>query len=956
MAAPRRPKLPDVIRKALSNGPVPRDALLTAVRQAGLRADEGVVWETCRLHGLADLEEDRWVPRGWAAPISGDMPTGGGAAERRRPPGRILDRSAEEKAAAEVRRLAAMHGIPLVEPVPPVGPVPQGWPEVAAAASRALRDELREATSRRTQNDMPLSSGEEASTASVQRKLVRYEVEGELSVAEGTTATLIIEGEQFNVEVVSVFGSVITLSLPHGAPVAAEATLRLDLSWLLTAQCERLGELAHGGPGFNAAAALDVVTPRQDTTPPERVKLTESEAAGLNAGQRNAVELGLVPALTWLWGPPGTGKTTTISALVAKLYEQGRRVLLAAPTNAALDVAIKAVLKRAPELGRGELVRVGQPSDPTLIGRAEGRVLIDEIAAEWGAPLARHRVEVNERLRDCRAVLDELKRRHGRLTATDEARRLRLETEIAELQALDHELGRKLLEVRRHICRKATVVAATAHQVVLETLKGISFDVVVLDEASMTTAALAMLVAGAGQGHTVIAGDFRQLPPVVVAETSAAEEWLHRSPFEKAGVAAAVARGRPPARLAALTEQYRMRQRIGDIVSTAFYPESPLVTAPGVARRAVGSRARWATSELVVVDTSGMRARTARRQGTVSRYNLMHAQLIAALTADATADAHDLAMITPFAPQARLLESLLPEKRLEQWAASTVHRFQGGERDIVVYDTVDTGRGVTPLHVWFTEGGTGSEGARLLNVAASRARDHLLIVGALDGLHRPGAHRSPVWTFFAHLLDRADRLPWDKALGFSTATERIEPEDLVERLKADLARAGTVDMWLPGHLVGSFTDLIPALRSIPDGDAQSEPVTIWVEPEPDGHLPGPALHARNEGINVRPCTPILESGAVIGDVVWSAAESLCGPNPGLVLRTEHRAFADAVRRAQRRRPGTGPGGAPGSGQRGDQCGRCQRMLIRYEWGRFGAPDLRYECAACDRRGGNGGRR
>lgn len=62
-----------------------------------------------------------------------------------------------------------------------------------------------------------------------------------------------------------------------------------------------------------------------------------------------------------------------------------------------------------------------------------------------------------------------------------------------------------------------------------------------------------------------------------------------------------------------------------------------------------------------------------------------------------------------------------------------------------------------------------------------------------------------------------------------------------------------------------------------------------------------------------------------------------------MLRTQHRAFAEAVRRAQRRRPG---GGAPGSGQLGDDCGRCRRMLIRYEQGRRGGPDLRYECASC----------
>lgn len=247
------------------------------------------------------------------------------------------------------------------------------------------------------------------------------------------------------------------------------------------------------------------------------------------------MELALTPTLTWLWGPPGTGKTTTVSAIVAKLCGRGKRVLLAAPTNAALDVAVQSLLKRMPELANGALVRLGQPADQSLADRAEGRVLIDEIAAERGAPLAKHRVEVSGRLRELRRTLDALKPHQGRLTLEQETTRLRAETEIAALQAVVRELDKSLRDVRRQICREATVVAATAHQVVLETLKEISFDLVVLDEASMTSAALAMLVAGAGRGHTVIAGDFRQLPPVVVADTPAAQEWLRRSPFEKRG-------------------------------------------------------------------------------------------------------------------------------------------------------------------------------------------------------------------------------------------------------------------------------------------------------------------------------------------------------------------------------------------------------------------------------------
>ncbi|GAA3159968.1 hypothetical protein GCM10010466_58510 [Planomonospora alba] len=173
-------------------------------------------------------------------------------------------------------------------------------------------------------------------------------------------------------------------------------------------------------------------------------------------------------------------------------------------------------------------------------------------------------------------------------------------------------------------------------------------------------------------------------------------------------------------------------------------------------------------------------------------------------------------------------------------------------------------------------------------------------------------------------------------------TELVE-DDLVARLRDDVKRAATVDMWLPRGSLRNLPALLPELTAVRNGDSGAESVTVWVEPDPDGHLPVEALQARWEGVNIRACLPVLESCAVLGDVVWSSSEPLLGTEPGVVLRTEYRAFADAARRAQRRRPGAG---VPGSGQLGEDCGHCRRMLVRYEQDRRGRTDLRHECASC----------
>ncbi|GAA3159982.1 hypothetical protein GCM10010466_58530 [Planomonospora alba] len=289
MASPGRPSLVAVIQKALADGPVPADELLAAAHRAGRRVDAGVLWETCATHGLADLRDGMWVPRGWAQP-SAVQP--------------LPRSSAEERAAAEATRLAMSIGLPAHEPVPPTGPVAPEWPEAARKAAAALRHELTAVSRRRVQTDVPLIAV--TSTATQDGRLRRFEAQGEIGAAEGTSATLVIKNEQFPVEIVSVFGSVVTLSVSPDTPVVTEATLRTDLSWLLAEQSKRLNELVHGGPGFDTVAALAAVTPPKAGAP---VRLTEKiSATGLNQGQREAVQLALTPGVTWLWGPPGTGK------------------------------------------------------------------------------------------------------------------------------------------------------------------------------------------------------------------------------------------------------------------------------------------------------------------------------------------------------------------------------------------------------------------------------------------------------------------------------------------------------------------------------------------------------------------------------------------------------------------------------------------------------------------------
>ena len=74
-------------------------------------------------------------------------------------------------------------------------------------------------------------------------------------------------------------------------------------------------------------------------------RLTVSEATttdlaeALNESQQRAVALSRLRSPAFVWGPPGTGKTTTLSYIVLSLLELGQRVLVTSTTNAAVDQA-----------------------------------------------------------------------------------------------------------------------------------------------------------------------------------------------------------------------------------------------------------------------------------------------------------------------------------------------------------------------------------------------------------------------------------------------------------------------------------------------------------------------------------------------------------------------------------------------------------------------------------------
>lgn len=238
-------------------------------------------------------------------------------------------------------------------------------------------------------------------------------------------------------------------------------------------------------------------------------------------------------------------------------------------------------------------------------------------------------------------------------------------------------------------------------------------DVLILDEAAQLGLA-ASVGALRLAGRFILVGDDQQLPPVVQSE-DAAREGLARSPFAELRAAAESAGA-----LVALTEQYRMHAAIAAWPSTAFYG-GLLTPHISVAARQLpclppGSPANPVTDPsvpLALIDAGAGGAREVE----------LAARAVQALVRSGV-PAAQIGVVAPFRAKVAAVRRLVEaDERSAGCAVDTVDRFQGGQREVMVVCLGLDGIG--------RRGHAFVDDPRRLNVAFTRARSKLLVVGDL---------------------------------------------------------------------------------------------------------------------------------------------------------------------------------------------------------------------------------
>ncbi|NXT53270.1 ZGRF1 protein, partial [Pluvianellus socialis] len=396
--------------------------------------------------------------------------------------------------------------------------------------------------------------------------------------------------------------------------------------------------------------------------------------------------------VTIIHGVFGAGKSYLLSVVVlflVQLFESSEategptapwKLLIASSTNVAVDRILLGLL----DLGFEDFIRVGS------IRKITRAILPYSLHAGSG--------NENEQLKELLALMKE------DLTPVEKT--------YVRKSIEQHKLG-----TNKTILQQVKVVGATCAACPFPCLNNLKFPVVMLDECSQMTEPASLLPIARFQCEKlVLVGDPKQLPPTVQGSESAHGQGLERTLFDRLCLM-----GHKPI---LLRTQYRCHPAISAIANELFY-EGQLVD--GVAERDRSPLLDWLPT-LCFYSVNGVE----QTEGDNSFYNPAEAhftvQLIQALIASGI-EGSAVGVVTLYKSQMCKIRNLLGGVRsaaLETRAVqvSTVDAFQGAEKEIIVLSCVRTRQ-------------TGFiDAERRMNVALTRAKRHLLIVGNLACLSK----------------------------------------------------------------------------------------------------------------------------------------------------------------------------------------------------------------------------
>lgn len=440
----------------------------------------------------------------------------------------------------------------------------------------------------------------------------------------------------------------------------------------------------------------------------------------LNGLQKKWLDAALKrPAMSLLHGPPGTGKTTALLAYVVEMVQGKLRLLLTAPSNAAVDLLVAGCAKQGVSV-----VRIGHPmrlSDEVQPFGLDAQVEED---SEY-----RQVRDLRKRAKKAWQVADRFHRNFG---SEQRAERACARKEAKSLEREAIELERFIAE---RIVRNAQVVCATLAGAANPALEDERFDAVVIDEAGQAMLPGALIPMQLSSRY-VLAGDPHQLPPVIKSRRASAMG------LEESALACFMRSKFCADSITMLAEQYRMHPEIMAPSSHWFY-EGQLRTVAELKSQSLPDIIR---SPWTFIDSAGCGFEEEKEEGSESTMNSSEAEFVLKRTLEILSGcpSFQVGVIAPYRAQVAELQRQFEESDeyliyRDRAEFATVDAFQGQERDAIVISLTRSN----------AEGEIGFlKEYRRTNVAMTRAKHHLLMVG--DGATLGSDD------FYRQLMERAE--------------------------------------------------------------------------------------------------------------------------------------------------------------------------------------------------------
>mmetsp|Transcript_9220 Transcript_9220/g.13658 ORF Transcript_9220/g.13658 Transcript_9220/m.13658 type:complete len:637 (+) Transcript_9220:57-1967(+) len=410
----------------------------------------------------------------------------------------------------------------------------------------------------------------------------------------------------------------------------------------------------------------------------------------LNEEQKDAVFHSLNRNMSIIQGPPGTGKTVTIIEIIQQLQRvfPKESIMVCGPSNAAVDN----VLSKYLDIYDTNL----EAADPLRITSV---ALNDDDYPYFD--LTPH-AEVLQNMEDyprLSRLFKELKKKKDERS---------LERYKRELDACQIKLIKKF---GLHFC---TCSSAGSY-----ILKDTIVDTVIIDECTQGMEPEILIPILKASKRVILVGDHKQLGPNI--EANEADE-LKISQFQRL-----IEKGEA---YIMLKTQYRMHKKIAEFPSREFYENS----LRHGSRSGPSKIIPYPNSEYPMLFYNVPHGRERRSKQTHSLRNDEEVRcvvkIVDMLVNRYKVSCSEIGVITPYLDQRLALEWHLQKyNKKNEMKVASVDGFQGGERNFIIFSTVRSRSNIGFL-----------SNPRRLNVALTRAKHGLFIVGRIDTLET-----DPIW-------------------------------------------------------------------------------------------------------------------------------------------------------------------------------------------------------------------